>query len=49
MDLYIQNILNGSFDLGDNFVIQFDIDTEELTDESVIININIRNFYHGEV
>lgn len=37
------------FDLGDNFVIQFDIDTEELTDESVIININIRNFYHGEV
>jgi len=37
------------FDLGEGYVIQFQIDTDELTENSVITSINLRNFYHGEV
>lgn len=37
------------FDIGDGYVIQFYTDTEELTESSIIIRINIRSFWHGEV
>ena len=37
------------FDLGENYVIQFWIDTDELTKDSVITRINLRNFYYGDV
>ncbi len=37
------------FDLGDGYVIQFYLDTEELTESSIITRMNLRNFWHGEV
>jgi len=36
------------FNLGDNYVIQFDIDTVELTDSSIIKKIILRNINYGE-
>lgn len=37
------------FDLGEDYIIQFWIDTDELTKDSVITSINLRNLYHGDV
>ncbi len=36
------------FDLGRNFILQFAIDTDELTDESIITRITLRNITYGE-
>jgi hypothetical protein len=36
------------FDLGEGYIIRFDIDTEEITSESIITRIKLRNIYFGE-
>jgi hypothetical protein len=37
------------FDLGEDYIIEFWIDTDTLTKDSVITSINLRNLYHGDV